>query len=109
MGQGGRVSVPLIGADHLWYCPRCGEEGMTNEVQPHTRFHACRALGGLTMPMIRKDTRAHIYLREREDYVGDETVTTVEGRPIMSVVTERDDGQDVAVFAPVAKGKVEVG
>jgi hypothetical protein len=41
---------------------------------------------------------------EREDYVGKEVVTTDgEGRPVMAVETTRDDGNDVAVFAPCAQ------
>lgn len=100
------MNLPIITPDHWWICPKCGLEDVTHEPRPHTRFHSCRALGGLTMPMIKKGTKANIYLREREDYVGDESVPMVGGRPIMSVVTEREDGQDVAVFAPIAKGKV---
>jgi hypothetical protein len=35
--------------------------------------------------------------------VGDEIVALdASGRPVQSVITERDDGQDVAVYAPVA-------
>jgi hypothetical protein len=41
--------------------------------------------------------------RDREDYVGRDMVQTDgEGRPVMSVVTTRDDGTDVAVLAPCA-------
>jgi hypothetical protein len=41
---------------------------------------------------------------EREDYVGDEIVTTDgDNTPIMAVETIRDDGNDVAVFAPCAQ------
>jgi hypothetical protein len=41
--------------------------------------------------------------QEREDYVGKELVQTDgEGRPIMSVITTRDEGQDCAVLAPTA-------
>jgi hypothetical protein len=40
----------------------------------------------------------------REDYVnGEDVVLDSNGRPIMSIVTTRDDGSnDVAVFAPTA-------
>ena len=100
------MSVPLIVPNHWWDCPFCGLEDLTHESRPHTRFHACRAYAGLTMPMVRRGTGGHLRVKEREDYIGDETVTTVEGRPIMSVVTEREDGQDAVVYAPVAKGKV---
>lgn len=39
----------------------------------------------------------------REDYVGGEDVRyDGEGRPVMAVVTDRDEGQDCAVYAPAA-------
>ena len=53
--------------------------------------------------MLRSGTRAKVTVTEREDYVGDEYVATdATGRPVQSVITERDDGQDVAVYAPAA-------
>jgi hypothetical protein len=52
--------------------------------------------------MVPAGTRAKVYAREREDYIGDELVQLHEGRPVMSVITERDEGQDCAVFAPTA-------
>lgn len=91
-----------------WECPNCNATDVTHETQPHTRYHACRGLKGLTAPMVIAGTRAKVEAREREDYVGGELVTTDgEGRPIMSVVTTRDDGQDCAVFAPCATASSE--
>ena len=75
--------------------------------EPHTRFHTCLGLNGLTAPMIRAGIKAEIRAVEREDYIGTEDVQTdAAGRPIMAVVTERDDGQDVTVFAPTAHGTI---
>ena len=54
--------------------------------------------------MVRDGVRAGIRVIEREDFIGADKVQLHEGRPVMSVVTERDDGQDVAVFAPAATG-----
>lgn len=52
--------------------------------------------------------RVHVTVREREDYVGDEVVQRDgNGRPIMAVNVERADGNDVAVFAPMAKVDME--
>ena len=96
--------MTLLIADHLWICERCHLQDVTHEPRPHTRFHACGAMGGLTMPMQRKGERVKVTIVEREDYIGGETVTTVAGRPIMSVVTERSDGQDCVVYAPAARG-----
>lgn len=86
-----------------WYCPNCPVESVTHEDRPHTRFHACAGLLGLTAPMVRKGVKAKVEAHEREDYIGTEKVLlNAAGRPIMSVVTTRDNGQDTAVFAPAA-------
>ena len=56
--------------------------------------------------MVPAGTRCKVEAVEREDYVGKERVQTdANGRPVMSVVTVRDDGQDVAVLAPTASGQ----
>lgn len=45
------------------------------------------------------DVRVH----EREDYIGSEVVTVDgDGRPAMSVEVVRNDGTDLAVYAPMA-------
>ncbi len=94
----------LLMAEVLWECPRCKVTDVTRGPKLN-RFHSCPALSGLTMPMVEANTRVKVTIVEREDYVGDETVTTVGGRPIMSVVTQREDGSnDVVVYAPAAKG-----
>ena len=96
----------LIDSIHDWYCPNCGLRDQTRETRPHSRFHICPKLHGLTAPMLPAGTKAKVEAREREDYVGTDTVQTDdEGRPMMSVVTTRDDGQDVAVFAPLATAR----
>jgi hypothetical protein len=47
---------------------------------------------------------------EREDWVGGELVQTDEdGRPVMAVVTVRDDGQDCTIFAPTATATITGG
>jgi hypothetical protein len=100
--------TPTIRAIHQWYCPNCGLTDTTTEAQPHSRFHVCPKLHGLTAPMVPAGTKAKVEAREREDYVGDEHVQlSPEGRPVMSIVTTRDNGQDVVVFAPTATAKGE--
>lgn len=95
------MTVPLLGHTE-WSCPNCELE-VRAPVPTENRFHHCRTLKGLTAPMIPKGMSAKVETIDREDYVGDELVQTDgEGRPIMSVVTTRDDGQDVVVFAPTA-------
>jgi hypothetical protein len=89
--------------ERRWSCPNCGKEEVTHEAQPHTRFHECPHLHGLAAPMLPAGTRALVRALPREDYVGREHVTRdSEGRPAFAVETVRDDGVDVAVFAPMA-------
>lgn len=93
----------LLSREQRWTCPNCTLQQVTHDPRPHTRFHACRGLRGLTAPMVPAGTRCKVEAREREDYVGQEMVQTDgEGRPVMSVVTTRDDGTDCAVLAPCA-------
>jgi len=99
----------LVSPIHHWYCPACKAQDVTHEARPHSRFHVCPALRGLSAPMVPAGTAAKVELREREDYVnGDRVQLDPErGRPVMSVVTTRDNGQDTTVFAPTAKGRGE--
>lgn len=54
--------------------------------------------------MVREGERVKVTAVEREDYIGDEVVTRDgEDRPIMAVVVERADSNDVTVFAPQAR------
>lgn len=97
------MRAALLTPQQRWECPNCTTTDVTREARPHTRFHPCTGLRGLTAPMVPAGTRCKVEAREREDYVGRDLVTCDgEGRPVMSVVTTRDDGQDCAVFAPCA-------
>lgn len=97
------ASLPILSREQRWECPNCTTTDLTREAQPHTRMHSCRGLNGLTAPMVAAGTRCKVEAVEREDYVGRELVTVDgDGRPVMAVVTTRDDGNDVAVFAPCA-------
>lgn len=91
-----------------WACPNCGAEDMTREARPHTRFHVCPRLRGLTAPMVQAGTKAKVEAVGRDDYVGRQIVQRdAEGTPVMAIVTTRDDGQDRVVLAPTAVNKVE--
>ena len=86
-----------------WYCPNCLMEDTT--VGPRqNRYHTCTKLRGLISPLLPRGVRAKVEAVEREDYVGKEQVQLdpERGRPVMSVVTTRDEGQDVIAFAPMA-------
>lgn len=95
----------LLRVERRWECPNCDDTDVTHEAQPHSRFHCCRGLRGLSAPMVPAGTRCKVEAREREDYVGRELVhVDGDGRPVMSIVTTRDNGQDCAVLAPCAIG-----
>jgi predicted RNA-binding Zn-ribbon protein involved in translation (DUF1610 family) len=95
--------VPLLTAERHWQCPNCSQTAVTRDARPHSRMHVCRGLRGLTAPMVPAGTRCKVEVSVREDYVGRELVQTDgEGRPVMAVVTTRDDGMDCAVLAPTA-------
>lgn len=103
------MPVPILNSENRWECPNCTFTDVTHEAQPHSRFHSCRGLKGLTAPMVPAGTRCKVEAVEREDYVGKETVTLDgEGTPIMRVETTREEGNDVAVFAPCATASVRI-
>lgn len=96
---------------HRWECPSCGARHVTRETRPHTPMHPCPRLSGLQAPYVAVPrggelTRfaARHLTAERGDYVGTEKgLVTVDGRPVMAVITERADGSnDCTVFAPSA-------
>lgn len=97
----------IITPVNRWYCPNCGKTDVSHEPRPHSRFHTCPKLRGLTAPFVPLGTKAKVELREREDYVNGDMVRLdpEQQRPVMSIVTTRDNGQDVAVFAPTATAK----
>lgn len=95
--------IPLLRPEQRWECPNCTATDVTHEPKPHTRFHDCAGLKGMTAPMVPAGTKAKIVAHEREDYInGDHVQLDGDGRPVMSVTTTRDDGEDVTVYAPVA-------
>ncbi len=93
-------------------CNHCGMRALAQSVNLSpgdgaAQFHECPALG-IMAPLIPEGMKADVRKVEREDYVGGETVRLdADGRPIMSVVTVREDGQDAAVFAPLAKASFD--
>lgn len=85
----------------LWYCQRCSAAART--VDDKIPMHPCPGMAGLLVPLAREGTKLAHVANEREDYVGKEVVQTDEnGRPVMNVVTKRDDGEDCTVYAPTA-------
>lgn len=104
------MSIPILQPQPtVWECERCPAEDVTREQRPHTRFHACPAVGGAEIPMRIRGQHSRVILREREDYIGTEQVRLIDGRPVMAAVTEHADGRlDAAVYAPTAQARASI-
>jgi hypothetical protein len=100
------MTAPLLSMVSEWYCPNCGLTTRVDRVV-RNRFHVCPKLRMMTAPMVLAGTSAKVELVERGDYVGREMVRLdpERGRPVQSIVTTRDNGQDCVVFAPTATAK----
>lgn len=86
-----------------WHCPGCWITDTTRGAP--NRMHRCPKAGGMVVPLLLEGTKAKIEVVEREDFIGSDQVATDEnGRPVMAVVTTREDGQDCTVYAPTASG-----
>jgi hypothetical protein len=99
------VPVPVLAVEHRYECPNCDVTHVVKgQRQADIPFHPCRGLVGLNAPLVPAGQRCSVVALEREDYVGREMVQTDgEGRPVMSIRTERWDGSnDLAVLAPCA-------
>ena len=104
--------VTLLRPEQHWSCPNCDLTDVTHIVcgpgEVPSRFHSCRGLRGISAPMVPAGTKCKVEQVDREDYVGSELVQRDgEGRPLMAVVTTRDDGEDRAVYAPCATADVK--
>ncbi len=101
------TAIPTLQTERHWSCPNCTATHVTNRADVHSPFHTCRGLRGMAAPYILDGTKAKVIAVERGDYIGREVVQRDgEGRPVMSVITVRDDGQDCAVMAPSAFAEV---
>jgi len=96
----------LLAAEHRWSCPNCMVTAVTHEVRPHTRFHDCAGLKGLTAPLVEDGVRCKVEAVACEDYQGDSQLFHYdgEGQAKSAVVTTRDNGNDCAALAPCALG-----
>lgn len=102
--------IPILNPEQRWQCPNCNYKSVTHEAEPHSRYHSCKGLKGLSTPMIPAGTKAKVTAVEREDYIGKEEVQLDgEGRPVMAVVTERNEGMDCTVYAPAATAGGQAG
>lgn len=101
--------TPLLQAQTRWECPNCPATHVTTGADVQLPFHPCPGLRGILAPYVEAGTRCKVEAQVREDYVGAELGlrTDGDGRPVMSVVTTRDDGQDCAVFPGTASAQQE--
>lgn len=90
-----------------WHCPECKLTAQTNDDGKGVRYHPCAKARGLAVPMLLAGVKAKIVVNEWEDYIGGELVQRdpERGRPVRSVVTTRDQGQDTIVLAPTASAR----
>lgn len=98
--------VPLLKVPFEdWYCPNCGISERIAKLPPtSSRFHICPGLHNLTAPLIRASVYAKVEAVEREDYLnGEIQATGDDGKPYMSIVTTRDDGEDLMANAGLAQ------
>ena len=103
------MDIPILRSERRWECPNCPAQDVTFEAQPHTRFHDCAGLRGMSAPFVPAGMKCKVEAKEREDYIGSDVVTRDgEGRPVMAIETTRDDGNDVVVFAPCATAEGSV-
>lgn len=71
-------------------------------------MHRCPTVAGLVIGLVPEGTRAEARPVDREDYVrGEDVRLDANGRPVMAVVTMRDDGYDTTVYAPTATARRE--
>lgn len=95
----------ILDGEQHWSCPNCPVTEVTRGQA--NRFHTCAGLRGLTAPLVLDGVRCAVVAEERQDYIGREDVRLDgDGRPVMAVRTVRDDGEDLAVFAPTATARI---
>ena len=95
----------VLNVETRWECPNCDHTHVTRTALQHAVVHICPGLRGLIAPLVRVGTKCKVEAREREDYLGKGHAQVDDaGRPVMSIVTTRDDGVDCRVLAPVAVG-----
>lgn len=106
------MRAALLDPTRWWECPSCHRQETTAVALPHAPFHVCTAQGGAWVPSVEVHSNAGLALgavrhvvNERADYVGQELgLRYADGRPVMSITTERADGStDCAVFPGTAR------
>lgn len=104
LGQSNAFNAGIaIDMDRRWQCNSCGRLHVTQASNEgvQTPMHQCAALAGTWVPFVPGNTDGVLRLEVRQDYVGKDTpFVDANGRPIMSVYTMREDGEDCHILAP---------
>jgi len=102
------VNIPLLTAFDDWECPNCDVTDHTPSLPPgSSRFHTCAGLHMLTAPLVRAGTRCKVEAEERADYLNGEIQNTGDdGKPYMNIRTTREEGEDLAVNAGLARNRL---
>ena len=99
------MGVSLLQVITRWFCPNCDVTDVTRGPAPN-RFHTCAGLHMLTAPLVPAGTSCKVVAEERADYLnGEVQATGDDGKPYMAVRTTRDDGEDLAVNAGLARAR----
>lgn len=98
------MAVFALASERRWGCPNCPVQLVTHQPATTVPMHQCAGLRGVYAPMVQAGVRCKVEAVERGDWVGQELPQTdAEGRPVMSVVTTRDDGQDCTILVPTVR------
>lgn len=100
-----------IDMDRQWQCNSCGRQHVTKASREGVQvpLHQCAGLAGTWVPFVPAKSTAVLRLQEREDYIGKDTpFTDINGRPIQSVYTVREDGEDCHILAPTVNMQVNL-
>lgn len=102
----------LFETKRFWKCPNCEATHVTNYEVPHTPMHLCPSVGVIApYVMVNVTTNLRSYRHRviyREDYInGEQGLVYQDGKPVMAVQTEREDGYDTIVFPGTATVRTE--
>lgn len=99
----------VVDMDRNWQCNSCGKLHVTRATgQVVTPMHQCASHAGTWVPFVPAHDKGVLRIEERQDYIGPNSSVLFDanGRAIMSVYTQRDDGEDVHIHAPCIHAKI---
>lgn len=99
----------VVQMDTYWQCNSCGMQHIEKaRAEVTTPMHACRGLAGAWVPFVPAGSDARLRVEERQDYIGkDIPFTDANGRVLMAVYTQREDGEDCHILAPTTTMNIQ--